>query len=364
MGKILGQAGRPMDQSKTRLQGLARRVVLAYLPLFLLWAIYYGAARTVLDSTAAPIDFDLVNFLPSFISTLPIFLIGVVFVLYFRLFVFRSAVMSPRQRVVSWVKQTNWIEFVLLQFLPVLVYIFGLQRIYVALKPEIPGIVPFSWDATFLVWDRALLFGYDAWELTHWVLPSAYGASVIDEIYTAWFFILFSCIFVAALTPMQGRVRLTYLTSFALNWGVGGSLLAIVFSSAGPVYYERLLGDPVYAPLLDRLQAMHAEYEMTAVDVIEKLWQGYIGSADLPNLGISAFPSMHLALATSNTCYAYTFGRWWGHVMVVFTAVTLFGSVHLGWHYLVDGLAGILLAMLFWAVCWKFSGWWLRDRTL
>ncbi|MEM7061393.1 MAG: phosphatase PAP2 family protein [Pseudomonadota bacterium] len=363
VGNIIEQTGQPMDHSLQRLRGLPRRVILAYLPLVVLWAIYYAGARLVLDSTDAPINYDLVNFLPSFLKSLPFFLIGVAFVVYFRLFVFRSAIMTPRQRIAAWFKDTPWIEFFLLRFVPTLVYIFGLQRVYVALKPEIPNIVPFSWDADFLVWDRVLLFGYDAWEVSHWLLPSAYGSSVIDELYTAWFYVLFACIFVAAMAPLQDRIRLTYLVSFALNWGIGGSLLAIIFSSAGPVYYERLFGDPVFAPLLDRLNAQHLEFELSSVIVIEKLWQGHLGKEDIPGLGISAFPSMHLALATANTCFAFKFGRWWGWAMVAFTAATLFGSVHLGWHYVVDGIAGIALGIVFWALSWRFTGWWLKGRT-
>jgi hypothetical protein len=34
----------------------------------------------------------------------------------------------------------------------------------------------------------------------------------------------------------------------------------------------------------------------------------------------------------------------------LFTFVILIGSVHLGWHYLVDGIAGVMLAFAFWSV--------------
>ena len=342
---------------------LPRRVIRAYLPLAALWAIYYGMARLVLDNTAAPITYDLVNFLPSFLKSLPFFLIGVVFVAYFRLFVFRSATQTMGQRIVGWFKNAPWIEGVVFRIFPTILYIFGLQRIYIALKPEIPNIVPFSWDPVFLAWDRALLFGFDAWELSHSLLPTAYGASVIDELYSAWFYVMFACIFVSAALPLGDRARLTYLISFSLNWGIGGSLLAIAFSSAGPVYYQQVFDDATYAPLVDRLRAMHQEFEMTAVIAVDKLWQGHMGEPDVPALGISAFPSMHLAVVTANTCFAFVFGRGWGWAMVVFSAVTLFGSVHLGWHYLVDGLAGILLAYVFWRLAWWFSGWWLRDTA-
>ena len=119
---------------------------------------------------------------------------------------------------------------------------------------------------------------------------------------------------------------------------LGGSLMAILFSSAGPVYYERLTGDAVYVPLTDMLAALHAETHLLAVETIEILWQGHLGNPDFPELGISAFPSLHLGIATTIACFAFTFGRAWGIAGTLFTAAILFGSVHLGWHYLVDGI--------------------------
>ena len=64
---------------------------------------------------------------------------------------------------------------------------------------------------------------------------------------------------VAGLLPLASRARLACLIAFGLDWMLGGSLMAILFSSAGPVYYERVTGDAVYAPLTEMLAAIHAE---------------------------------------------------------------------------------------------------------
>lgn len=343
--------------------GLTKRLAFAYLPLLAVWALYHALALTVLDQVTTPINYDILKFLPGFLPALPFFGIGVIFFLYFRLFVFRGGV-SPGQRLRGWLRDTPWIEVLCLRFLPGMFFVFLIQRVYISLKAAIPTINPFSWDLTFAAWDRALLAGYDAWEVTHAILPSPYAAQVIDELYMLWIYVLFAGVFVAAFAPLISRDRLAYFIATGLCWGIAGSLMAIVFSSAGPVYVERLTGDTTFAPMLARLEAINETHEIAALITIDKLWQGYAGTEGVTRLGISAFPSMHLTMATLNTIYAFRFGRAWGWAMVIFTAAMLIGSVHLGWHYLVDGLAGIPLALVFWWVAARLARSWMTrlDR--
>ena len=47
--------------------------------------------------------------------------------------------------------------------------------------------------------------------------------------------------------------------------------------------------------------------------------------------------------------------------LIVYGAVILVGSVHLGWHYAVDGYAGIVMAMVAWWLAGPIVARW--DRT-
>jgi hypothetical protein len=83
---------------------------------------------------------------------------------------------------------------------------------------------------------------------------------------------------------------------------------------------------------------------------------------DGPRLGsgISAFPSLHVAVATLNAIYLWRFGsflRWFG---VAFLIAIQLGSVHLAWHYGVDGYASILATPLI----WMLAGWLSASRRL
>ena len=93
-----------------------------------------------------------------------------------------------------------------------------------------------------------------------------------------------------------------------------------------------------------------AQQPLLATDLQARLWLAHQGGDGRWIKGIAAFPSIHVAMPA---LYALaTHGRWrwvwWG-----FTGLTLVGSVALGWHYAVDGYAGILLAWLMWRV----AGW-------
>ena len=59
-------------------------------------------------------------------------------------------------------------------------------------------------------------------------------------------------------------------------------------------------------------------------------------------------PSVHLAMATIFALLAFNVRKWLGWIFVGYAALIQVGSVILGWHYGVDGYAGILLAILIW----------------
>ena len=61
-------------------------------------------------------------------------------------------------------------------------------------------------------------------------------------------------------------------------------------------------------------------------------------------------PSIHVVIATLIASIGWRTNRWLGIVFSVFAAVIVFGSVPLGWHYAVDSITGIFLAITFWKV--------------
>ena len=50
--------------------------------------------------------------------------------------------------------------------------------------------------------------------------------------------------------------------------------------------------------------------------------------------------------------------------ITLYAGIMLVGSVHLAWHYAIDGIAGIALALALWHVSRLVSVWWLARGDL
>ena len=61
-------------------------------------------------------------------------------------------------------------------------------------------------------------------------------------------------------------------------------------------------------------------------------------------------PSIHLAMAMLFVLLAFEVRKWLGWLFVGYAVIMQIGSVILGWHYAVDGYAGIILAYLIWYI--------------
>ncbi len=73
-----------------------------------------------------------------------------------------------------------------------------------------------------------------------------------------------------------------------------------------------------------------------SLDTQQLLWDGYTGKT--APIGISAFPSMHNASALLFALATARRSRALGIAFGIYCGIILVGSVHLGWHYAVDGM--------------------------
>jgi membrane-associated phospholipid phosphatase len=62
---------------------------------------------------------------------------------------------------------------------------------------------------------------------------------------------------------------------------------------------------------------------------------------------------MHVASSVLLALLGWRLGRTVGIVLTVFAVLIQIGSVHLGWHYAIDGYIGALGAWLIWSFCGK-----------
>lgn len=226
---------------------------------------------------------------------------------------------------------------------------------FIFLKDFIPVLNPFSWDPSFAAWDKAFHGGYHAYELLLPVFGSPLATTALNAAYHFWFFLLFFTVYIVCLDKENPVRRNTFLISFGLAWIIGGTLLATIFSSVGPVYYEAFGYGADYVPLMELLNTNHEMLPVWALDVQRMLMEGYQSGEG--SRGISAMPSMHVTTSVLLAFYGFAWRRWAGWLLVAFAVIIQLGSVHLAWHYAIDGYFGALIA----ASCW-YSATWLSRR--
>jgi membrane-associated phospholipid phosphatase len=238
--------------------------------------------------------------------------------------------------------------------LPVFVLFPLFASTFTYFKAAIPLLHPFAWDARLAAWDEALHGGHAAWEWLQPIFGYPYATAVINVFYHLWFFVTYGVLVWQALSLGRPRLRMQYLLTTLLLWSLVGNLAATALSSAGPVYFGRVTGlaDP-FAPLMAYLHQANDVVPVMALQVQDMLWQAYSGNGADIGAGISAMPSLHVATTFSYALLGFAVRRWLGILLAGFAALIMIGSVHLGWHYALDGYAGILCTVLIWrAVGW------------
>ena len=221
--------------------------------------------------------------------------------------------------------------------------------IFTSFKMMIPWINPYSWDETFMIWDRWLHAGWHPWELLQPLLGYPWITAAVNFLYHAWFFVLYGLIVWQAFTLRAPQLRLQFLISFVLSWVLLGSVAAAWLSSAGPCYYFLVTGlDDPFVPLMSYLEAANEVVPVWALGVQEMLWERYqTGSLEVGS-GISAMPSMHVSSAFLFFLLGLRVHRLLAWGLGFFFFVTLIGSVHLGWHYAIDGYVSIVATWIVW----------------
>jgi hypothetical protein len=224
------------------------------------------------------------------------------------------------------------------------------------LKGAIAVIAPFHWDAAFAAWDRALHFGRDPYEWLWWLVDSPIAVLLINVSYNFWFVVLAGSMLYASIARRDTRLRHQFLIGLILVWVLAGFFVAMAFSSAGPCYYERLGLGADFRPLMDALAVANERFAIWALPTQDILWSGYTG-ASTGSVGISAFPSVHVATAVLIAIYATRLSAVAGIVLWAFAGLIMVGSVVLGWHYAIDGYAGAILTVAIWKATGLFLDW-------
>lgn len=142
-----------------------------------------------------------------------------------------------------------------------------------------------------------------------------------------------------------------YVLTWMLSWAIIGNLIAGTWLSAGPAYYGLVTGDT--ARFADQLAflASTAGERNSAHAFQGYLWSLYESGRVGIGSGISAFPSVHVAVTTINALFISEVSRRFGILLWAYVAFIIMSSVYLGWHYAIDGYVSVVcVTAIYWGL--------------
>ena len=220
------------------------------------------------------------------------------------------------------------------------------NQAFLTLKVAIPRLIDFYADDALILLDRALFLGNDPWVVSH----ALFGpfTSLIDSAYYVWFFIV-SMATLWATFSSDRRFQIHASLSLFLVWALLGNLLAVALSSVGPIFYDEFYQTDRFSGLIAALDGPYTTMQVRGF-LLSRYGIEEIGS------GISAAPSIHVAVtALIFLMVRRQFGR--SPLTVIaggYLAVIFVGSVHLAWHYAIDGIISLILVPIIWKVVSAF----------
>ena len=209
-------------------------------------------------------------------------------------------------------------------------------------------------DDDLLAWDRALFLGHSPWVVLHTLLGQSYAAEALAVVYRSFtYVIVLALVGSLALIP---RVQKAYVFLSAATWAwILGTLCYYVLPSLGP--YAAAPSD--FSGLRHTaITDTQAEY------LVERA--AFLGdhTASDAFVSLGAFASLHVGFTTLVFLMARYYGlRRVSRALAVYLAAVIVATVYFGWHYVLDDIAGVLLALTaFQLGKWTVSPPWSRGR--
>lgn len=360
METIKSQTGAARAQGKNAsislpvfLQHFKRHLIAGFahhLPVHLIAIICVGLALVIGTKSGIKTDFSTVFGYSFSLMRIAFQLLVAAITIWFVQLEFIEKAASPTKVIWQRVKGFFVDPGRLAAALHVLVAFVFFVKSFTALKASIAILNPFSFDLALRDLDRFIHFGALPHEILSAITNSPLLMKFFDKAYELWYVIIIGSVIGFAAYKGDRELRLRYLTSFFMLWFIGGNLVAFGFSSAGPCFFEPLGFGSDYQPLMMQLEAISSTVETVAPQLQQLLWESYAGNAQT-SLGISAFPSLHVASTTLLALGLFQLDRRLGIIGSIFALVIFIGSIVLGWHYAVDGYAGAIIAVIIWWQC-------------
>lgn len=252
----------------------------------------------------------------------------------------RAGRLVPPLRALRDVRRERWTRHRGLAVTGALVGFYVTYVAYRNLKTVVPLLRPDElYDKQLAHVDRVVFgFGTDPAELLHSLLGTSIATPVLSTVYVAFVFLLPLSLAIALVFAPNLRGGLFFATALAANWTLG-AVSYLLLPARGPIYYATAdftsLPDSHAAYLQERL--LVERHEFLADPHAAQVGQN-----------IAAFASLHCSLLFTAALAAHLLGmgRTLRISLWVLFVVSATATVYLGWHYVIDDVAGVAIGLL------------------
>jgi hypothetical protein len=210
---------------------------------------------------------------------------------------------------------------------------------YRNLKSMVPVLRPGElFDRQLADLDRGLFGGNDPAVLLHALLGTGMATHVLSAAYMLFFVFIPGTLAFALVFSPNLQAGLFYVTAQSINWLLGAASYFLV-PSLGPVY-----ADPgVFANL-----PVSGVTQLQDILLDQRLEFLSDPSAGGTAQSIAAFASLHVSIFFTGALAAHLLGlgRRLRIAAWVLLGLTILATLHLGWHYVVDDLGGLVLGAM------------------
>ncbi len=211
--------------------------------------------------------------------------------------------------------------------------------VHFLLKSFIWLVNPRTWDAFLWDLDRAVHLGLSPSLFLTGAFTGRGFLRFLDLVYSNVYFLLIVVSVPLLLLVRDLNRRMAFLSAYAFVW-MAGSVVYLAFPAWGPVF----VFPDVFEDVLRYMPATVSVQEVLFRE-IHSLVNAPLAPRILRFGCVAAFPSLHLAVVTLFAAASRSVSRAWFVANVVVVVLMLIGSVVTGYHYLVDGWAGIALGL-------------------
>ena len=260
----------------------------------------------------------------------------------------RSEGRLPTRAALLAVRREHW---TLQRWLAVIGAIIAFYVTYLAyrnLKSVVPLLRPQElFDNQLASFDRSLFFGHDPAALLHDVVGTGLATHAFSGVYMLFFLFIPGTLAAALVFSRRLRGGLFYATALSLNW-LFGAISYFLLPSLGPIYIQPADFTGLAGTDAGRLQQVLLEQRP------EFLHDPMLGTAQ----SIGAFASLHVSIFVTAALAAHLLGlrRPVKVIAWIRVALTVGATIHLGWHYFVDDLGGVAVAVLSLALARLLTG--------